>query len=167
MYGEDEVRLADPDSFRFYLGSFAKDLMRCYCVGKQLRGGNGASFRALNYCYATDGRWVWTLGGLVKDADTQSFQVCDDGVYSLGGEARAPYGYGKDRSRVYYYDFDGAPRLGAQGDPGYLSVLERWSFCAGSSICILRRFAVAWCETRYVAEVGAFLQQGPPTDLLS
>lgn len=108
MHGEDEVRGADPESFRFYLNGFAKDHQRCYCVGRHLEDGHGATFRALNYCYVTDGRLVWTLGGVVKDADPETFEVCDDGVDNLNG-MRVPYGYAKDRSRVYYYDYDGKP----------------------------------------------------------
>jgi hypothetical protein len=117
MHGEDEVRGADPDSFRFYLNGFAKDHKRCYCVGSPLRGGNGATFRALNFCYVTDGRLVWTLGGVVKDADAESFEVCDDGVNSLD-QMRVPYGYAKDRSRVYYYDYDGTASWVRKATPG-------------------------------------------------
>lgn len=116
MHGEDVVRGADPDSFRFYLSGFAKDHRHCYCVGGRLRDGNGATFRALNYCYHTDGRLVWALGGVVKDADAESFEVCDDGIDSLNA-MRVPYGYGRDRSRVYYYDYDGKPNWVRKATP--------------------------------------------------
>lgn len=142
MYGEEAVRGADPDSFRFYLGSFAKDHRHCYCVGRQLRDGNGATFRALNFCYATDGRFVWALGGRVKDADAESFQVCDDGVYYLDGGPRVPYGYGKDRSRVYYYDYDGTPNWVRKAAPdtfqslndGHFARDHQFVFCGSSAL---------------------------------
>jgi hypothetical protein len=141
MHGEDEVRLADPDSFRFYLNGFAKDRQRCYCVGRPLREGNGATFRALNFCYVTDGRLVWTLGGVVKDADVASFVVCDDGVNSLE-QMRVPYGYAKDRARVYYYDYDGTPNRVRKATPGtfqslndgYFARDHQFVFCGGSPL---------------------------------
>lgn len=143
MYGEeDEVRGADPDTFRFYRSGFAKDHKHCYSVGGQLRGGNGATFRALNNCYFTDGRLVWALGGVVKDADAESFEVCDDGVYDMGSGARLPYGYGKDRSRVYYYDFDGTPNWVRKATPatfqsfndGHYARDHQFVFCSGSTL---------------------------------
>lgn len=141
MYGEDEVRQADPDSFRFYLNGFARDRKRCYCVGKALRDGNAAAFKALNFCYVTDGRLVWTLGGVVKDADAESFEVCDDGVNNLD-QMRVPYGYAKDRSRVYYYDYDGTPSWVRKATPGTLQSLNdgyfardhQFVFCSGSPL---------------------------------
>jgi hypothetical protein len=116
MYGDTAVRLADPDSFRFYLNGFAKDRQHCYCVGVQLRGGSGSTFKAFNNCYATDGRLVWTLGGVVKDADVETFEVCDDGIDYLE-HLRAPYGYAKDRARVYHYDYDGKPNWVRKATP--------------------------------------------------
>jgi hypothetical protein len=127
MHGEDEVRGADAGSFRFYLNGFAKDHKHCYCGATRLRDGNGASFRALNFCYVTDGRLVWTLGGVVKDADVESFEVCDDGVDSLAN-MRVPYGYAKDRSRVYYYDFDGTPNWVRKATPGTFQSLNDGHF---------------------------------------
>src|SRR4026207_1919260 len=58
---------ADIASFRFYLGAFAKDRKHCYCTSSRLAGGNGPTFRALNFTYATDGQFVWTVGGPVKE----------------------------------------------------------------------------------------------------
>src|SRR5262245_40374077 len=49
---------ADVPSFRFYLGAFAKDRTHCYCTSSRLAVGNAATFRALNYTYATDGNFV-------------------------------------------------------------------------------------------------------------
>jgi hypothetical protein len=142
MYGiEDEIRGADAESFRYYLGNFAKDHKHCYCVGRRLPGGNGATFRALNYCYATDGCWVWAMGGVVKDADAESFEVCDDGVYS-DGDIRVPHGFGKDRSRVYYYDYDGTPNWVRKATPatfqscndGHFARDHQFVFCGGSTL---------------------------------
>jgi hypothetical protein len=100
---------ADPATFRFYLGRFAKDRKHCYCGTSLLRGANPAAFRALNYTFAADHQFVWTLGGKVKDADATSFVACDDGFVELGQGSRAPHSFGKDKQRVYYYDFDGRP----------------------------------------------------------
>lgn len=127
MCGEDQVRGADPDSFRFYLNGFAKDHEHCYSGAGRLRDGNGATFRALNFCYVTDGRLVWTLGGVVKDADVESFVVCDDGVNSLD-QMRVPYGYAKDRSRVYYYDYDGKPNWVRKATPATFHSLNDGHF---------------------------------------
>jgi hypothetical protein len=109
LYRHYPLKGADVDSFSFYLGSFGKDHKHCYCTSIRLAGGNGATFRALNYTYATDGTSVWTMGGKIKDADAESFVVCDDGVHYLGSGSQVPYGFGKDKNRVYYYDFDGKP----------------------------------------------------------
>jgi hypothetical protein len=127
MHGDDVVRGADPDSFRFYLNGFAKDHKYCYSGGTRLRDGNGATFRALNFCYVTDGRLVWALGGVVKGADVESFEVCDDGVDSLN-QMRVPYGYAKDRSRVYYYDFDGTPNWVRKATPSTFQSLNDGHF---------------------------------------
>ena len=109
LYRHYPLHGAHVPSFRFYLGSFAKDHKNCYCTSSRFNGGNGATFRALNFCYATDGQFVWTMGGKIKDADAESFVVCDDGVHYLTGGGRVPYGFGKDKVRVYYYDYDGKP----------------------------------------------------------
>jgi len=101
------IRGADTASFRFYPGGFAKDLKYCYSNGRLLKGGNGASFRTLNYTYATDGRFVWTTTGPIKDVDVASFVVCDDGGFYYVRNHRSANGYGKDRFRVYYADAGG------------------------------------------------------------
>ena len=119
LYGDRRITGAHLATFRFYLGGFAKDHEHCYSGGRRLRGGNGATFRALNYCYATDGESVWTLAGKVKDADAGSFEVCDDGYLRLTiNELRVPYGFGKDKDRVYNYDFDGTPVWVRRADAG-------------------------------------------------
>lgn len=109
LHGGYPIRGAHIPTFRFFLGGFAKDQKHCYCYRSRLKGGNGETFRALNYCYATDGHLVWTIGGKVEGADAETFAVCDDGAESLIGGGRVPNGYGKDKVRVYYYDFDGKP----------------------------------------------------------
>lgn len=109
MFRHYPVKGADPSTFRFYLGNFAKDRYHCYSLNSRLAGGDSYAFRALNFTYATDGICVWTLGGKVKGVDAKSFQVCDDGVRDLGvGGLRTPYGYGKDKDRVFFYDLNGA-----------------------------------------------------------
>jgi DKNYY family len=112
MFGSHLVRGAHVDSFRFYRGYFAKDRNNCYGMNSKFTGGNGSTFRALNFTYATDGRFVWTFLGQVKDADAASFVVCDDGVFNYPNDPnghRAPHGFGKDKTRVYYFDSDGKP----------------------------------------------------------
>lgn len=116
-YRHYPIRGADADSFRFYLGSFAKDRKHCYCTFSRLAGGNAATFRALNYTYATDGQSVWTLGGRIKDADAESFIVCDDGSYDIGRNLRVPHGFGKDKDRVFFYDYDGKPNWVRKASP--------------------------------------------------
>jgi hypothetical protein len=101
------LRGSDIETFRFYAGGFAKDARHCYCYHSRLTGANPATFRALNFTYATDGESVWTMGGKIKDAHAPSFVVCDDGAYDLGNGSRVPYGFGKDRERVFYFNFDG------------------------------------------------------------
>lgn len=117
QYRHYPIRGADADSFRFYLGSFAKDRKHCYCCYSKLTGGNAATFRALNFTYATDGQSVWTMGGKLKEADAETFVVCDDGSYDLGNGHRAPHGFGKDKDRVLFYDFDGKPNWVRKASP--------------------------------------------------
>lgn len=99
---------ADPSTFRFYLGSFAKDANHCYCTNTQLRNAHPESFRAMNFAYFTDDESVWTMGGRLPDVDATTFVVCDDGANPMR-TGWVPYGYGKDSTRVYYYDFSGKP----------------------------------------------------------
>jgi hypothetical protein len=142
MFRHYPVRGADAESFRFYRGSFAKDHRYCYCGNHKLTGGNGVTFRALNYTYATDGVFVWTMGGKIKDADAVSFIVCDDGVDLLPGGLRVPYGFGKDKDRVFYYDFDGKPNWVRKASPdnfvslndGYYGKDANFVFCGAAAI---------------------------------
>ena len=73
IYRRYPVKGAHAESFRWYAGSFGKDQRNCYCTFHKFAGGNGATFRALNYTYATDGQSVWCMGGKLKDADASSF----------------------------------------------------------------------------------------------
>ncbi len=136
FYLDYPLRGADLPSFRYYLGNFAKDRRNCYCASSRLSGGSGADFRALNFCYATDGQSVWTMGGKIKDADADSFVVCDDGFRTLVTGSRVPSGFGKDGSRVYYYDHAGKPKWVRKADPksfqslndGYYATDDRFVF---------------------------------------
>ena len=133
---------AHADSFRFYRGSFAKDRKNCYCANGRLAGGNGPTFRALNFAYATDGRFVWTIGGKVKDADAATFEVCDDGSFELATGDRVPHGFAKDAARVYYYDFDGKPNAVRKATPasfeslndGHFARDEAFVFCGAATL---------------------------------
>jgi len=142
LYRYYPIRGADIESFRFYSGGFAKDRKNCFCTNSRLKGGNAADFRALNYTYATDDQSVWTMGGRIAGADVESFVVCDDGVYLLPPANRLPYGYAKDKARVYYYDFDGKPNWVRKASPGSFVSLndghfgkdERFVFCGAVTL---------------------------------
>jgi hypothetical protein len=108
-YCGHDVRGAHIPTFRFFAGGFAKDHKNCYSSGSKLKNANPATFLALNFTYATDGNRVWTMGGEIKDVDAATFEVCDDGAYTIRGDCIVPFGYGKDKQRVFYYDFDGKP----------------------------------------------------------
>src|SRR6185436_9690370 len=92
--------------------------------------------------YATDGQFVWTMGGRIKEADAQSFVVCDDGVHDLGHGTRVPHGFGKDKDRVFYYDFDGKPNWVRKATPksfvslndGYFGKDEQFVFCGAVTL---------------------------------
>ena len=118
------IRGVDIETFRFYAGGFAKDCKHCYCYNSRLTGANPATFRALNFTYATDGQSVWTMGGRIKEADAASFVVCDDGAYDLGGGTRVPYGFGKDKERVFYFNFDGKANWVRKASPAFFISLN-------------------------------------------
>jgi hypothetical protein len=135
------VKGADAESFVFYLGSFAKDKRHCYFMGNRLAGANPSAFHALNNTYFKDDSFVWCIGGRIKDADAGSFVACDDGIYVIGSTP-FPHGYGKDRERVFYYDFDGKACWVRKADPtsfeslndGYFGRDARFVFCGHASI---------------------------------
>ena len=142
MWRQYPVPGAHTESFRFYLGSFGRDRKNCYSQSRRLAGGSGPTFRALNFAYATDGVSVWTKGGKVADADATSFVVCDDGMHDLGRGVRVPYGFGKDKDRVFYYDFDGKPNWVRKASPatflslndGYFGKDAEFVFCGTATL---------------------------------
>lgn len=108
VYAGYSVRGADPSTFVCIgVGPFAKDEMHCYCAGRRIKKMEVASFRALNFTFATDGSVVWCLGGQVAGANASSFLVCDDGRYIVDAQTVIPHSYAKDENAVYYYNFDG------------------------------------------------------------
>jgi hypothetical protein len=136
-----EVKGADIDSFEQFPGNWAKDKKHCYSVGCRLRGADPATFEVLNYTYARDCNNVWTLGGRIAEADAETFEVCDSGMYSLGRKFKwspekqkiwyelfVPHGYGKDRNNVYYYNFDGKPRVVKKAIPASFQSLGDGEF---------------------------------------
>ena len=141
LYRNYPIRGAHIPTFRFYMGSFAKDRKNCYCTSSRLVGADPANFRALNYTYVTDGVHVWTMGGQIKDVDAATFVVCDDGVKQLHS-GYVPYGFGKDKNRVYYYDFDGKPNWVRKANPatfvslndGYIGKDDSFVFCGTAVI---------------------------------
>jgi hypothetical protein len=121
------IRGADPDTFRFYLGGFGKDAKACYLQNRTISGAIPQAFRALNYCYASDGERVWCIGGELKGCDAATFEALDNGDLDLGPihgvRRRAPYGYGKDAKQVWYYDFDGKPNVVKKADAATFHVV--------------------------------------------
>jgi hypothetical protein len=110
------VRHADLDTFVFYSSDFAKDARACYCVGRRLARADPATFRPLNYTYATDGERVWCLAGEIKGVNAHRFRVCDDGRYDLG-RSIVPHGYGCDDKAVFFYNYDGKGHVVRGADP--------------------------------------------------
>jgi len=43
--------------------------------------------------------------------------VCDDGSHDLGNGVHVPHGFGKDATRVFYYDFNGKPNWVRKASP--------------------------------------------------
>ena len=156
VYRHYPIRGADVGSFRFYFGSFAKDRKNCYCASSRLTGGNAATFRALNYTYATDGQSVWTMGGRIAGADAESFVVCDDGVHRLGSRTRVPYGYGKDKARVYYYDFDGKPNWVRKASPDSFVSLNDAHFGKDEHFVFCGAATLPRAKVEYWRKIGGF-----------
>ena len=121
------IKGADTETFEQYPGCWAKDKKHCYSGATRLQNSDPTTFEVLNFTYAKDKSNVWTMGGRIPDADPSTFEVCDSGRHSLGPdfewtpdgqspgrqriwyESFVPYGYGKDKNHVYYYDFNGKP----------------------------------------------------------
>lgn len=127
-----EVSGADPDTFRFWAGSFACDARHVWCASKRLRGADPESFTMLNFAWARDRDHVWTLGGALATAEASSFEVCDDGVYLLPTGTPAPYGYARDHANVYYYDFNGRPVVVRKADTASFASLNDGHFARDS-----------------------------------
>ena len=116
-----EIKGLDIETFEQYPGSWGKDKNHCYCTGTRLKEADVKSFNVLNYTYVKDNTNVWTLGGKIKDVDAKTFEVCDNGKHSLGKkcdnktgiwyELFVPYGFGKDKNNVYYYNYRGKPNI--------------------------------------------------------
>jgi hypothetical protein len=102
------------------------DKNHCYSGSYRLRGVDVKTFKVLNMTYAKDKFNVWTLIGKVEGADAETFEVCDSGKYSLRKNIKngkmyvsfVPYGFGKDKNNVYYYDTLGKPKLLKNAIPG-------------------------------------------------
>jgi hypothetical protein len=156
LYRHYPIRGADIESFRFYSGGFAKDRKNCYCTNSRLTGGNAASFRALNFAYATDGQSVWTMGGRIAEVDAESFMVCDDGVYFLPPVTRVPYGYAKDKARVYYYDFDGKPNWVRKALPGSFVSLNDGHFGKDEHFVFCGAVTLPMAKVERWAKIGGF-----------
>ena len=134
-FGHYPIKGADIETFRFYLGGFAKDKKHCYCANRKLKESDPQTFRALNYTYYKDDRFVWTLGGRIKQADSKTFVICDDGFIKILN-SYIPHGFGKDKERVFYYDFDGITNWVRKANPqtfislqdGYFGKDDRFVF---------------------------------------
>lgn len=116
-----EIKSADIDSFLYYNNGFAKDKNKCYCSSKLLKGGNPKSFKIYNYAYVGDDKHIWSYGGEIKEADVETFTVCDKGFVSgnMGAEKTYyPTGYAKDKNNVYFYDFFGKNKILINADSG-------------------------------------------------
>jgi len=114
-----EIKGADINSFVQFPGYWAMDKKYCYSSDRKIKDADRETFKVLNYTYAKDRENVWTMVGKIKKADAETFEVCDNGKYSLGKQKRgekihelfSPYGYGKDKNNVYYYDAQGKPSI--------------------------------------------------------
>jgi hypothetical protein len=155
-----EIKGADIETFEQFPGCWAKDKKHCYSGATRLQNSDPTTFEVLNFTYAKDKTNVWTLGGRIPDADPLTFEVCDSGRHSLGPkfkwtpdgkspdrqkiwyESFVPYGYGKDKNSVYYYDFDGKPVVVKKATPssfrslgdGYFGYDEKFVFCGHATI---------------------------------
>jgi hypothetical protein len=147
-----EIKGMDIETFEQYPGSWGKDKNHCYCTSTRLQGVDVKSFSVLNFTYAKDNMNVWTLGGKIKDVDAKTFEVCDNGKRSLGKthdkqtglwyELFVPYGFGKDKNNVYYYDYSGKPNIVKNASPktfislddNYFGYDENSVFCGRSKL---------------------------------
>lgn len=150
-----EIKGADIESFEWFSGCWAKDKKHCYSTSVRLPKTDPTTFDVMNYTFAKDKSNVWTMGGRIPEADSETFEVCDSGMYSLGKhfsrlsetqviwyESFVPYGFGKDKNHVYYYDYQGKPKVITKAipssfhsmDDGEFAYDEKSVFCGRSVI---------------------------------
>ncbi|UQB69973.1 DKNYY domain-containing protein [Epilithonimonas zeae] len=123
FYRNFQIKSADLESFEHFFGVWAKDKRNCYSGATKLKDADPNTFSALNMTYAKDKENVWVLAGVINDADANTFEICDSGQHSLGKslkrindrkflhESFVPYGFGRDKNNVYYYDFQGKGKI--------------------------------------------------------
>jgi hypothetical protein len=149
-FREEKIKNADIYSFEQFPGCWAKDKNFCYSGNTKLKDADCSTFEVLNYTYAKDKTNVWTLEGRIPEAEAKTFEVCDYGKKSLGftfvesannkkekRESFAPYGFGKDANNVFYYDFQGKPKVVKKAisssfeslNDGYFGYDEKSVFC--------------------------------------
>lgn len=114
------LRGANPNTF-LYDGIFAKDDKNCFCGESWLKGADVETFQVLNYTYAIDKDYVYTITGKVKDADIKSFEVLDNGKsllwYNRVGIPEFTFcGYARDKNNIYYHNYEGKPKVIKRGD---------------------------------------------------
>lgn len=149
------VKGADAESFRFYPGAFAKDKKHCYCCDRRLKGANPLTFRALNYTYFKDDKSVWSLGGKVKDADSETFTVCDEG-YLMLTSSLIPHSFGKDKKKVFYYDFDGITNWVRQANPETFVSLGDGYFGKDDDFVFFGRAVIPKAKVQSWRKIGGF-----------
>jgi hypothetical protein len=114
-----EIKGVDIETFEQYFCCWAKDKNYCYDGFIRIKDADVNTFQALNFTYAKDKSNVFTVGGKIKNVDARTFEICDNGKHSLGKERMdnkiyelyVPYGFGRDKNNVYYYNFNGKPKI--------------------------------------------------------
>ncbi|WP_291869400.1 DKNYY domain-containing protein [Maribacter sp.] len=137
------IKNIDVETFRHFFGVWAKDKKRCFLGSSILKKADIKTFEVLNLTFAKDKENVWTLGGEIKNVDAESFIVCDDGKMSLGElDLFVPYGFGKDKNNVYYYNYIGKPKVVKKANSenfkslndGYFTYDQNFVFCGFTTI---------------------------------
>lgn len=111
MYDNVIIEKLDASSLQFCLTyGFAMDDKCVYCYGSTKA--DCTTFHSLSGTFAKDKNNVWYLKGIVKEADTESFVACDDGLqirlpHGIFSTLFIPMGFGKDKESVFYYGFEG------------------------------------------------------------
>lgn len=150
-----EMKGVDIESFEQFSGCWAKDKNHCYLTSTRLQNADPKTFEILNFTYAKDKSNVWTMGGRIPEADSETFEVCDNGKRSLGPQFKwstnkqkiwyellVPYGFGKDKNNVYYYDYQGKTNIVKKAIPisfqslgdDYFGYDEKSVFCGRAII---------------------------------